>query len=49
MKFTINLATRRYLNLRRIDTLLALSLLALALLLLVRVRETAATRRISPA
>jgi type IV pilus assembly protein PilN len=41
MKFTINLATRRYLNLRRIDLLLAVSLLALALLLVVRVREAA--------
>ncbi|HJV64960.1 MAG TPA: PilN domain-containing protein [Geomonas sp.] len=41
MKFTINLATRRYLNLRRIDAALALCLLVLVLLLILRVRETA--------
>ena len=41
MKFTINLATRRYLNKRRLNGSLIVSLSVLALLLVVGVREAA--------
>lgn len=41
MKLTINLATRRYINMRRLNTGLAASLLILAALLVYQVREIA--------
>lgn len=44
MRFAINLATRRYLNLRRLNACLVAALAVLALLLVFRVREAAYNR-----